>query len=103
MRQTAERAVSSKCGKNLKFGILGNSPLSFYKYKYPKQFQIKTEKVGAKVFIFKAYLTSEFFDDATVEGGENVLDYQWATLEEMKTSLEPDTFRAVTRMLHSED
>ena len=103
MRQTAERAVKTKCGDHLKFGILGNSPLSFYKYKYPKHYQTKTEKVGAKVFIFKAYLNSEFFDDVIVEGGDNVLDYKWATLEEMQSTLESDTFKAVNKMLHSEE
>ena len=53
MRQTAERALSSLCGDALPYKVLGNAPLSYFKYKYPKGYQAKVDRVGAKVFIYK--------------------------------------------------
>ena len=103
MRQTAERAVSELCGDNLSFQVLGNAPLSFYQFKYPKGYQATTDRVGAKVFIFKAYLTSGFLDPVKVVPGGPVLDYQWATLEELEQALPRKMFRAVSNMLHSDD
>jgi large subunit ribosomal protein L46 len=82
MRETAERALNQHCGSSLTFSVLGNAPLSFYKYKYPRSYREANQRLGAKVFLFKAYLTSAFGDAVNVEMGEGVLDYTWATLQE---------------------
>ena len=81
MRGAAERALQSQCGQQLRFSVLGNAPLSFYKYKYPRRYRESSQRLGAKVFIYKAYLTSAFGEADQVELGEGVLDYTWATLQ----------------------
>ena len=103
MRQTAERAITSHCGNKIKFNVLGNAPLSYSQFKYAKSYREKTDKTGAKVFLFKAYLDQGFHDDVMLTQGENVLDHQWATLEELKEILDKDTFKSLANMLHSED
>ena len=84
MRGAAERALQSQCGQQLRFSVLGNAPLSFYKYKYPRRYRESSQRLGAKVFIYKAYLTSAFGEADQVELGEGVLDYTWATLQARK-------------------
>jgi hypothetical protein len=81
MRETAERALQTHCGSRLKFSVLGNAPLSFYKYKYPRRYRETSQRQGAKVFIYKAYLSSSYDEPVVVEPGEGVLDYSWATLQ----------------------
>jgi len=107
MRQAAERAVTQSCGKGLKVDILGNAPWSFFKYEYPKKHQEKSERVGAKVFLFKGYLdndvTPKIESDAIIDW-KKVVDFQWATLEEMENCLSSNrvgrqTFRAMGTMI----
>lgn len=103
MRQTAERALSTLCGDALPFQVLGNAPLSYYKFKYPKGYQSKVDRVGAKVFIYKAYVTAGFLDSVEVIPGDSVLDHQWVTIEEMQKVLDKMTLRAINNMLDAED
>ena len=103
MRQTAERALSTLCGDALPFQVLGNAPLSYYKFKYPKGYQSKVDRVGAKVFIYKAYVTAGFLDSVEVTPGDSVLDHQWVTIEEMQEVLDKATLRAINNMLDAED
>jgi hypothetical protein len=81
MRETAERALHQHCGSRLTFAVLGNAPLSYYKYKYPRTYREENQRLGAKVFLYKAYLTSAFGEAAAVDMGDGVLDYTWATLQ----------------------
>ena len=103
LRETAERAILQRVGGNLDVKVLGNAPWSFYKYKYPKHYQAKTEKVGAKVWLFKGILMNDFHDESNVQLEEGLLDYQWATRKEMQMLLDKDTYRAIDDMLHDED
>jgi len=103
LRDTAERAVVERCGGGLDVRVLGNAPASFYKYKYPKHYQERVEKQGAKVWLFKAYLMNGYFSPSVVNMGKNVIDYQWATFKEMENLVDSDTFKAITNMLHEEE
>merc|ERR1712083_534491 len=47
LRDTAERAIKQRVGDKLNVQILGNAPLSFYKFKYPKHYQEKTDRKWA--------------------------------------------------------
>lgn len=47
--KTAERIVAGSCGPDLKVQFYGNGPSGFYKYKYPKPVQERTNRIGAKV------------------------------------------------------
>jgi len=85
MRQAADRAVKEKCGDKVKVNILGNAPWSFYKFKYPKKYQEQEERVGAKVFVFKGYLTND--KPVELKNDPSLVDFQWATLDEMEENL----------------
>merc|ERR1712179_12365 len=101
MRQTAERAVMSLCGDQIQFKVLGNAPLSFYKYKYSQTIQATLNKTGAKVFLFKAYLEHGYHDEVPLQGAEDVEDLQWASLNEMERSIRKDAYKALKNMLCS--
>lgn len=49
MRQAAERALVETAGPKLNSLMLGNAPVGFYKYKYPKDVRGKSGVEGAKV------------------------------------------------------
>jgi len=49
MREAAERALTETAGKNLDLLMLGNAPVGFYKFKYPKEVREKGGVEGAKV------------------------------------------------------
>jgi len=100
MRETAERAVSEVCGEGAKVQVVGNAPWGFYKYKYPRKH--RGETVGAKVFVFKGHLSP----GAQIEAGEEeeeVVDFLWATLEEMGAWLRKDVLKSVTNIIPDED
>merc|ERR1712243_478595 len=103
LRGTAERAIKQRVGGNLDVQILGNAPLSFYKFNYPKHYQDKTDRKGAKVWIFKGILMNNFFDDVAIDLEEGLLDFQWANREELKEMMDKDTYKALDNMLHDED
>merc|ERR1712107_362603 len=103
MRQTAERAVTQLCGSDMNFHVLGNAPLSFFKFKYSKNYQAYTNKVGAKVFIFKAFLSHPFHEEPGIQLGEDTIDYQWSTLDELMRDVNPHSAKALSNMLHSDD
>merc|ERR1712192_78751 len=104
LRDTAERAIKERVGDKLDVKVLGNAPWSFYQYKHPKHYQEKTGSKGAKVWIFKGILMNNFHDNVIVNlTGKEMLDYQWATREEMQKLLDKDSYKAIDNMLHEED
>ena len=103
LRETAVRAIKERVGDNLSVQVMGNTPWSFHKYKYPKHYQEKVNRLGAKVWIFKGILLNSFNEDANVILEDGLLDYQWATREEMKELLDKKIYRAIDNMLHDEN
>jgi len=103
LRETAERAVLISIGAQSEVAILGNAPWSYYSKKYPKQIQESSNRIGAKTWIFKGIFRNQFNDDAKVDLNKNILDYQWATRDELKEHLKRKTFSAVDSMLHDEE
>ncbi|XP_062380924.1 39S ribosomal protein L46, mitochondrial [Sardina pilchardus] len=92
LRQTAERALAGLPGTDLKGRFLGNSPCGVYKFKFPKG--VQTEScVGAKVFFFKALLSSG--TNPTSEKGAFV----WVKKSELKGYLKPDYLRQADRFI----
>uniref|UniRef100_T1IXA6 Large ribosomal subunit protein mL46 n=1 Tax=Strigamia maritima TaxID=126957 RepID=T1IXA6_STRMM len=100
MRQTAERVLEHICGNKIQARFLGNTPCGFYKYKYPRQMWGEGKPSGAKVFFFKAHYVMgdvEPFQD-------EVEDFKWLKLEEMRELLRPSYFDAVSSFLvHSQE
>lgn len=79
-------------GTDLKARFLGNSPCGVYKYKFPKS--IQTEScVGAKIFFFKALLSSG--TNPTSENG----GFVWVTKSELKEYLKPDYLKQADRFI----
>ncbi|MBN3312343.1 RM46 protein, partial [Atractosteus spatula] len=92
LRQTAERALASRPGSDIKVTFLGNAPCGVYKYKFPKP--MRTEScVGAKVFFFKALLSSGSLPAA--RNGSHV----WVTKRELQDYLRPEYLKQVQRFL----
>lgn len=79
LRQTAERVLKEKCGTNLHVRFLGNAPVGFYKYRYPKAVR-SGESVGAKIFFFKA----ELLNGQVQISGKDHSDFMWATRTELQ-------------------
>ncbi|XP_072516351.1 large ribosomal subunit protein mL46 isoform X2 [Salminus brasiliensis] len=92
LRQTAERALASLPGADLKGTFLGNTPCGFYKYKFPKSVQTGSQ-VGAKVFFFKAVLSG---------GGHLPLQkdsFAWVRKDELQDYLPPEYLKQVKRFI----
>ncbi|XP_069480390.1 large ribosomal subunit protein mL46 [Ambystoma mexicanum] len=93
MRQTAERALSTVSGDNLQARFLGNAPCGFYKYKFPKALRSEN-RIGAKVFFFKAYLQNR---EPAIAMKEE--DFVWASKSELKGYLKPTYLTEVNRFI----
>ncbi|XP_052008409.1 39S ribosomal protein L46, mitochondrial [Xyrauchen texanus] len=92
LRQTADRALASLPGADLKATVLGNAPCGFYKYKYPKDIQ-KKGNVGAKVFFFKAVLSSH--KHLPLEKNS----FAWVKKDELQDFLKPEYLKQVNRFI----
>ncbi|XP_036442555.1 39S ribosomal protein L46, mitochondrial [Colossoma macropomum] len=92
LRQTAERALATLPGAELKATFLGNAPCGFYKYKFPQNIQTES-RVGAKVFFFKAMLSG---------GGHLPLQkdtFAWVRTDELQDYLKPEYLKQVKRFI----
>ncbi|CAJ0940799.1 unnamed protein product [Ranitomeya imitator] len=83
MRQTAQRALSNVSENSIEAHFLGNAPCGFYKYKFPKALRSE-DKMGAKVFFFKALLKNKSAPTNKKKG-----DYVWVSKDELKDYLKP--------------
>lgn len=93
LRQTAEKVIS-----NLpQVKIIGNAPVGFYKYKYPKGLAtVSSEYIGAKVFFYKAHLlsVSNFqFDNL------KILDFKWLHHKELSEHFTTKYQKSVSKFL----
>lgn len=88
--QAAQRIIHELCGDKLQTHIYGNAPCGFYKYKYPME--VRSEKIGAKVFFYRATLKSGQVDENLKK------TFQWLDKTELFDKLKPHS--AYTKSLH---
>ncbi|XP_073506959.1 large ribosomal subunit protein mL46 [Phyllobates terribilis] len=93
MRQTAERALSNLSENSIEAHFLGNAPCGFYKYKFPKTLRSE-DKMGAKVFFFKALLKTKYVPTNKKKG-----DYVWVSKDELKDYLKPAYLSEVNKFV----
>lgn len=92
------------CQNKFSGRILSNAPSGYFKYKFPKEVRLKSDYVGAKVFIYIALLQdcdSHPQDlESTGETSENdIISYAWVTDDELAKYLKPKYFAAVKNIL----
>lgn len=93
MRQAAERVLLETCGTNMQTKFLGNAPVGFYKYRYPKSANCQ-QSIGMKIFFFKAQLLS---GNVSKEVCSN---FQWLSQQELASDiLQEDYLRNVKMFL----
>lgn len=97
LRQTVESTIRKSIGSEC-FHVMGNAPSGVYQYKYPADVRDLTGFDGAKVFFFRAYVTSH---DCPVDG--DVEDYMWATRSELKTECHPRYYGTIRKFILSDD
>lgn len=97
LRQTAERALQQVATFHDQVQFMGNAPVGYYKYKYPKA--IRGNGVcGAKVFFFKAILLNHE-DSLVVNKSDIISDYLWLTHSELEEVLVPVLYKTVQSFL----
>jgi len=95
MRKTAERTLVDLCGNKLSARFMGNAPLGFYKYKYPRA-SAAQGYTGAKVFFFKAQLRG-----GQVACSPDAVDFAWVSYDELPKYLTPAYLERVNKF-HTE-
>lgn len=86
--QAAERIIKEHCGDELQTQIYGKAPCGFYKFKYPKE--IRGEKIGAKVFFYRAIWKAGKVD-------EKLKNFEWLDKDELLKKV--DKHRAYQKSL----
>ena len=99
--QSAQRALDTCCGENTGAFFTSNAPSGFYKYKFPKV--AREDGLGAKLFIYNAFLPRNSTTNATysfnVKPGGSVLDYAWIARDEMRAYMKPKYIAAIDRII----
>ncbi|XP_009858381.2 large ribosomal subunit protein mL46 [Ciona intestinalis] len=103
LRECAERALISHCGTDVGAAFISNGPSGFYKYKFPKDAR-ENSLVGAKLFIYNAYLPRVFIKDSkftfpTQLCEDKVLQHAWLTKDELKSFTKPKFTNVIKKIL----
>ncbi|XP_053673102.1 39S ribosomal protein L46, mitochondrial [Anopheles nili] len=91
LRQTAERILKEHCGDSLEVLFYGNTPVGFYKYKYPSN--ERSDTVGAKVFFFRSVVKK------TSNLKNTKMKFKWLCQEELHNQLQPSYYQSVSQIL----
>jgi len=88
LRETAERALDGQSGgASHSASFISNAPSGFYKYKIPKKSRAAESWVGAKLFIYSAFMPRESMEAAaanfSLDTGEGI-EYAWVSRQEMR-------------------
>ncbi|GFT10469.1 39S ribosomal protein L46, mitochondrial [Nephila pilipes] len=98
LRQTVERVLHNLCPDLMKVQFMGNAPVGYYKYKYPKAAR-ENGICGAKVFFFKAQLLERNPKSLNIKLSDTISDAAWLTHSELNEVLQPDYGKNVQSFL----
>lgn len=89
LRETAERALDVQGGgANTSASFISNAPSGFYKYKIPKKSRAADSWVGAKLFIYSAFMPRDSMAAAaanfTLDSRGEGIEYAWVSRQEMR-------------------
>jgi len=101
--QTADRALHSHFGDSCRALFTSNAPSGFYKYKFPKGAR-DDDCVGAKLFIYNAFLPRDSESSATYQFDvkaidESVLDHAWVARDELRSFMKPKYIAAIDKIV----
>ena len=92
----AARELAEECGENLKIKLQNQSPVGHYRYLFPANFTARNpEHLGAKVSFFAA----DFLGGKVQIDQNEIVDFKWATVDEMPDFFEPKYWQVVKKFL----
>ncbi|KAA0184092.1 hypothetical protein HAZT_HAZT000609 [Hyalella azteca] len=98
LRQTSERVVAECCDPSLGVRIMGNAPVGFYKYKYPKEMRSQGY-IGAKVFFYRGQVGYRVRRSLPLLQLASKKEQQWLTHEQLSEKLKQNYVKAITQFL----
>jgi len=99
LRQTCERVVETEVDPSLEVEIIGNAPIGFYKYKYPKSAREQTGFVGAKVFLYRGAVSSSARQCLSRLAAPSPPHTRWLVRQQLAECLAPRYARALADCL----
>lgn len=114
LRESAEKLLdtyfplSPTGSPTIHTNFLGNVPAALYSYRYPKEVAESSQKLGARVFIFKVNLNPNHYDKhpaLTGSFGERTLqpkgiqEYSWLTRSELEQKVPEKYWKAVSPII----
>ncbi|KAG8624264.1 hypothetical protein KVT40_007331 [Elsinoe batatas] len=100
LHQAAERVLVQAGGINMNTWVVGNAPIGWYQYDFPKtitQKERNVEELGEKVFFMKARIMAGQADLTKNVLGDT--DFLWLTKEEVQETVTNHYFSRVSNML----
>ncbi|KAF2218488.1 39S mitochondrial ribosomal protein L46-domain-containing protein [Elsinoe ampelina] len=100
LHQAAERVLVQAGGINMNTWVVGNAPIGWYQYDFPKTITHKernVEELGEKVFFMKARIMAGQADLTKNVLGDT--DFLWLTKEEVQETVTNHYFSQVRNML----
>lgn len=102
LRMTSERIVAETCDPSLGIRILGNAPVGFYKYKYPKKVRSQGY-IGAKVFFYRGQVSMNMRSSLPLLLAKGRNEQLWLTQDQLKDKLQRSYGQAVSQFLIRDD
>ncbi|TKX24363.1 hypothetical protein C1H76_3469 [Elsinoe australis] len=100
LHQAAERVIVQAGGINMNTWVVGNAPIGWHQFEYPKMITNKekgVEELGEKVFFMKGRIMA-----GQADLSKNVLgdtDFQWLTKEEVQQAVSTQYYASIKNML----
>ncbi|KAF2354386.1 Ribosomal protein L46 [Trinorchestia longiramus] len=97
-RQTSERVVAESFDPSLGVRVMGNAPVGFYKYKYPKEMR-SHGYIGAKVFFYRGQVGYRVRRSLPILQQAHNKTQLWLTHQQITEKLQQNYVKAITQFL----